>query len=99
VRLDDDQPPHGGGGYGRGRRSTVGGIDANDTTQNAAIRTEALTKVYEPAGAPPDAGHAPPPAVDALDLEVGSHEVRDVHIEEPTLETVFINLTGRELRE
>jgi ABC-2 type transport system ATP-binding protein len=27
------------------------------------------------------------------------HEVRDVHIEEPTLETVFISLTGRELRE
>jgi hypothetical protein len=25
--------------------------------------------------------------------------VRDLRIEEPTLETVFINLTGRELRE
>jgi ABC-2 type transport system ATP-binding protein len=74
VCLDDDQPPHGGGGYGRGRRSTVGGIDANDTTQDAAIRTEALTKVYEPAGAPADAGHAPP-AVDALDLEVGRGEL------------------------
>ena len=31
--------------------------------------------------------------------ERSGHEVRDVHIEEPTLETVFINLTGRELRE
>jgi len=75
VRLDDDQPPHGGGGYGRGRRSTVGGIDANDTTKDAAIRTEALAKVYEPAGTPADAGHAPPPAVDALDLEVGRGEL------------------------
>jgi hypothetical protein len=73
--LDDDQPPHGGGGYGRGRRSTVGGIDANDTTRDAAIRTEALTQVYEPAGAPADAGHTPPPAVDALDLEVGRGEL------------------------
>src|ERR671910_2839665 len=27
------------------------------------------------------------------------HAVRDVHVEEPTLETVFITLTGRELRE
>jgi ABC-2 type transport system ATP-binding protein len=27
------------------------------------------------------------------------HAVRDLHVEEPTLETVFITLTGRELRE
>jgi hypothetical protein len=67
ARLDDDQPPHGGGGYGHGRRSTVGGIDAHDPTRDASIRAEALTKVYEPAAAPADAGDGPPPAVDALD--------------------------------
>jgi ABC-2 type transport system ATP-binding protein len=27
------------------------------------------------------------------------YTVRDLHVEEPTLETVFITLTGRELRE
>jgi ABC-2 type transport system ATP-binding protein len=31
--------------------------------------------------------------------EEGGHAVRDVSIEEPTLETVFINLTGKDLRE
>jgi ABC-2 type transport system ATP-binding protein len=31
--------------------------------------------------------------------ERSGHTVRDVHVEEPTLETVFITLTGRELRE
>ena len=31
--------------------------------------------------------------------EAGGFHVRDVSIEEPTLETVFINLTGKELRE
>ena len=31
--------------------------------------------------------------------EGGGHAVRDVSIDEPTLETVFINLTGKDLRE
>jgi ABC-2 type transport system ATP-binding protein len=31
--------------------------------------------------------------------ETAGHEVRDVSATEPTLETVFINLTGKELRE
>jgi ABC-2 type transport system ATP-binding protein len=31
--------------------------------------------------------------------ERAGHAVRDLHLEEPTLETVFITLTGRELRE
>jgi ABC-2 type transport system ATP-binding protein len=31
--------------------------------------------------------------------EAGGHAVRDVSVEEPTLETVFINLTGKDLRE
>ena len=75
-RLDDDQPAHGAGDYGRRWRSTVGGIDAPDTTSDATIRTEALTKVYEAVpGGPADKGHPAPPAVDALDLEVGRAEL------------------------
>jgi ABC-2 type transport system ATP-binding protein len=31
--------------------------------------------------------------------ESGGFQVRDVSIDEPTLETVFINLTGKDLRE
>ena len=31
--------------------------------------------------------------------ESGGFEVADLSVAEPTLETVFINLTGRELRE
>ena len=31
--------------------------------------------------------------------ERAGHAVRDLRLEEPTLETVFITLTGRELRE
>jgi ABC-2 type transport system ATP-binding protein len=31
--------------------------------------------------------------------ETGGFNVRDVSVAEPTLETVFINLTGKELRE
>jgi ABC-2 type transport system ATP-binding protein len=31
--------------------------------------------------------------------EAGGFHVRDVSIDEPTLETVFINLTGKDLRE
>ena len=43
---------------------------------DAAIRTEALTKVYAPVpGVPVGGGHAAPPAVDALDLEVGRGEL------------------------
>jgi ABC-2 type transport system ATP-binding protein len=45
-----------------------------------------------------DGGNGILPRVIAT-AERSGHEVRDVHIEEPTLETVFINLTGRELRE
>jgi ABC-2 type transport system ATP-binding protein len=75
-RLDHDQPAHGGGGYGRPRRSTVDGIDAPDTISDATVRTEALTKVYAPVpGGPTDNGHTAPPAVDALDLEVGRGEL------------------------
>jgi ABC-2 type transport system ATP-binding protein len=45
-----------------------------------------------------DGGNGILPRVIAT-AERSGHEVHDVHIEEPTLETVFINLTGRELRE
>jgi len=31
--------------------------------------------------------------------EAGGFQVQDISIDEPTLETVFINLTGKELRE
>ena len=31
--------------------------------------------------------------------EAGGFEIRDVSVNEPTLESVFINLTGRDLRE
>jgi ABC-2 type transport system ATP-binding protein len=75
-RLDHDQPAHGGGGYGRRRRSTVDGIDAPYTTSEATIRTQALTKVYDAvAGGPADTSYLTPPAVDALDLEVGRGEL------------------------
>ena len=38
-----------------------------------------------------------PRVIDAA--EAGGFQVHDVSIDEPTLETVFINLTGKELRE
>jgi ABC-2 type transport system ATP-binding protein len=38
-----------------------------------------------------------PRVIDAA--EAGGFQVQDVSIDEPTLETVFINLTGKELRE
>jgi ABC-2 type transport system ATP-binding protein len=38
-----------------------------------------------------------PKAIDHA--EEAGHTVRDVSVEEPTLETVFINLTGKDLRE
>jgi ABC-2 type transport system ATP-binding protein len=31
--------------------------------------------------------------------EAGAFTIRDVSVDQPTLETVFINLTGKELRE
>jgi ABC-2 type transport system ATP-binding protein len=31
--------------------------------------------------------------------ESGGFHVRDISVDEPTLETVFINLTGKDLRE
>ena len=31
--------------------------------------------------------------------EAGGFQVRDISIDEPSLETVFINLTGKDLRE
>jgi ABC-2 type transport system ATP-binding protein len=31
--------------------------------------------------------------------EAGGFSVRDVSVDQPTLETVFINLTGKDLRE
>ena len=75
-RLDHDQPAHGGGGYGRRRRSTVDGIDAPDTTSEATIRTQALTKVYDAVpGGPAETSYLTAPAVDALDLEVGRGEL------------------------
>jgi ABC-2 type transport system ATP-binding protein len=75
-RLDHDQPAHGAGGYGRRRRSTVDGIDASHTISDATIRTDALTKVYAPVpGGSANAAHTAPPAVDALDLEVGRGEL------------------------
>jgi len=38
-----------------------------------------------------------PRVIDAA--EAGGFTVHDVSIDEPTLETVYINLTGKELRE
>ena len=45
-----------------------------------------------------DGGDGVLPRVIAVAEQAG-HTVRDVHVEEPTLETVFITLTGRDLRE
>ena len=37
--------------------------------------------------------------VPGIEVETAGSRIRDLHVERPTLQAVFIHLTGRELRE